>query len=182
VGLNYGDLFEDWEVALAKSVVFQFQSKYPWLTTLGIDDLLQECLTHWYMKRFGYRPGKGASLKTYMATMLNHKLYSLMRREISDKRRSDHLSESLERPLDENGATLADSIAADMPDMGLRLDVRSAINELTPLQKRICQLLQEGYPVTEIARMLRKPRHAIRQEISWIRQTFLRRGLDEKST
>jgi len=178
VGLNYGDLFQDWEIALAKGIVSQFQAAHPWLRTFEFEDLFQECLSHWELKRSRFRPERDASIKTYMRTVVNNKLRSLLRRELSDKRRIQHLTVSLDIPLDEEGTTLGDIIPSDVPPISETLDVASIISRLTPLQKDICQLLAEDVPVSQIAEMLSKPRRTIRQEIDRIRRVFLQQGFD----
>jgi RNA polymerase sigma factor (sigma-70 family) len=176
MGLNYGDLFEDWEIALAKGIVSQFQAEHPWLKTWEFEDLLQECLSHWHSRRSRFRPERGASAQTYMRTVVNNKLRSLLRRELSDKRRIQHLTLSLDAPLDEEGTTLGDIVPSDVADIGARLDVASLVSGLTPLQKQICRLLAEDVSPSQVARMLGKPRHTVRREIDIIRQAFLKQG------
>ncbi len=173
MGLNYGDLFQDWEIALAKGVVSQFQTDHPWLKTFEFDDLLQECLSHWQLKRSRFRPERGASIKTYMRTVLNNRLRSLLRRELSDRRRIQHVMISLDEPLDEAGTTLGDILPSDISEISGRLDVASVISRLTPLQRQICQLLAEDVPASQIAKMLGKPRRTVRREIDRIRRVFL---------
>jgi len=175
MGLNYGGLFEDWEVGLAKGVVSDFQAQHPWLKTLEFDDLLQECLSHWHSSRSRFRPDRGASIKTYMRRVLNNRLHSLLRVELSARRRIQQVTTSLEESLDEEGTTL-DDIASDLRDVAVRLDVASVVEELTPLQRQICELLAEELSPTRIARVLGKPRRTVRQEIGRIRLTFLKRG------
>jgi hypothetical protein len=48
---------------------------------------------------------------------------------------------------------------------------------LTPLQKDICQLLEQEYPVMIVAEILRKPRTKVRDEIKRIKEIFLQKGL-----
>ncbi|MBC8276217.1 MAG: helix-turn-helix domain-containing protein, partial [Chloroflexi bacterium] len=50
------------------------------------------------------------------------------------------------------------------------------IRRLTPLQREICQLLTEDVPVSQIAKMLGKPRRTVRREIDRIRRVFLQQG------
>ena len=181
MGLNYGDVFAGWEVAIAKKAVSQFQANYPWLKGLDFDDLLQECLIHWYLNRAKFRESKGASIKTYMARVLTTHLQLLLRRELYDKRKASHFSESLEKTLGEGEPTLADIFPADeaTTEMGMRIDIESALRMLTPLQREICKLLEDGYPVSRIAEMLGKPRSTIRDKIGKIRELFSQRGLKD---
>jgi len=44
-------LFEDWEIAVAKKLVDQFKRKWRCFAKDDFEDLLQECLSHWYFRR-----------------------------------------------------------------------------------------------------------------------------------
>lgn len=176
MGLNYADLFQDWEIALAKGMVSQFQTDHPWLKTFEFDDLLQECLSHWQWQRSRFRPERGASIKTYMRTVLKNKLRNLVRRELSDRRRIQDVTISLDKPLDEADTSLGDIMPSDIPDIGRKLDVASVVSGLTPLQREICQLLAEDVPVSQIATVMGKPRRTVRREIDRIRRVFLQQG------
>ena len=176
MGLNYGDLFEDWEIALAKAVISQFLTDHPWLKAWGFDDLLQECLSHWYFKSNLFNSDRGASIRTYMRKVLKNQLCSLLRRELSDKRRVQYYTESLDEPLGEGETTLGDTLPSNIPDAADGIDVASVISRLTPLQKQICQLLAEDISISRVGRVLGVPRHAIRREIDIIRQEFLKKG------
>jgi RNA polymerase sigma factor (sigma-70 family) len=181
MGLNYGDVFADWEIAIAKKAVSQFRAKYPWLKGLEFDDLLQECLIHWYLNRAKFRESKGVSIRTYMTRVLTIHLQLILRRELYDKRKASHLVESLEKPLGDGELTLADIVLAEetTTEMGMRIDIEAALRMLTPLQRQICELLEEGYPVKRIGEMLGKPRSTIRDEIGRVRELFSRRGLKD---
>jgi RNA polymerase sigma factor (sigma-70 family) len=180
VGLFYGDLFTDWEIAIAKSLVRKFQESYPWIKGLDFDDLLQECLFHWYLHRGSYQEGKGASIKTYMATVLKNQLQLILREQQADKRRAIHEAISLEEPVGEGETTLADLIADQSPaDDSIRLDVEAIVRTLTPLQREVCNLLAQEYSVKRVAELLGKPRSTIRDEIKRIREIFSQRGLKD---
>lgn len=175
----YGDLFQEWEVAIARKCVVQFKARYPWLRFPDPDDLLQECLAHWYFTRNRFQPGRGASIRTYMGKIINVRLQSILREQLCHKRRLNHHARSLDEPFGESGETLADVVIADqtLADIALSIDVQSALSVLTPLQQSICHLLSQGYPVKRIAGILGKPRTTVRDHIKRIREMFLRRGL-----
>ena len=181
MGSTYGDLFEGWEIALARRAVSRFQASYPWLKGLDFDDLLQECLIHWYLNRARFREGTGASMKTYMARILNTKLQHLLRQQLTDKRKAIHLAESLDKPLGEDETTLADVIAANEcpSDIVTKMDIEPALDELTPLQRTLCNFLGKDYPVKKVAEMMGKPRSTIRDEIKRVREIFSRKGLKD---
>jgi RNA polymerase sigma factor (sigma-70 family) len=180
VGSTYGDLFEDWEVDLTKSLVRQFRTKYAWLRVPDFDDLLQECLIQWYLKRDRFGANRGASVKTFMAIVLNTHLQYLLRSQLADRRKISHLAQSLETPIGDTDLTLADVVADGSGDsVDLDVDIRLALDHLSPFQKKICQLLGEGHPVARVARLLGKPRTTVRDEITRIRTVFRQQGLDD---
>jgi RNA polymerase sigma factor (sigma-70 family) len=181
VGLFYGDLFADWEMAIAKSLVRKFQEDYTWLKGLEFDDLLQECLFHWYLHRSSYREEKGASIKTYMAKILKNKLQLILREQQADKRKAIHEAKSLDEPVGDDETTLADLIADEKLLAGdaIRLDVEAVLLTMTPLQQEVCKLLAQEYPVKRVAELLGKPRSTIRDEIQRIRDIFSRKGLKD---
>ncbi len=181
MGLFYGDLFADWEIAIAKSLIREFRERYPWLKSLDFDDLLQECLIHWYLNQASYKEDRGASVRTYMSKVLKNQLQLILREQQTDKRKAIHLAESLDEPFKEAETTLADFIAdsESLADYAIHLDVEAAVEILTPLQKAICQLLAQEYPVKRVAEMLCKPRSTVRDEIKRIRNIFSQKGLKD---
>ena len=181
MGLSYGDLFADWEIAITKSLVRKFQEDYSWIRGLEFDDLLQECLFHWYLHRSSYQEGKGASVKTYMAKVLKNQLQLILRKQQADKRKTIHEAMSLDEPVGEGETPLADLIADNQSpaDDALRLDVEATVWILTPLQREVCQLLAQEYSVKRVAELLGKPRTTIRDEIKRIRDIFSQKGLKD---
>ena len=180
MGLFYGDLFADWEIAVAKSLIIKFQKNYPWLKGFEFEDLLQECLIHWYLSRASYEEGRGASIRTYMFKVVKNRLQLIVREQQSDKCKTIHMAESLDEAISEdetlNGDVLVDP--ESLTDRHLiHLDVEGVIESLTPLQRDICQLLEQEYPVMQIAQILRKPRTTVRDEIKRIQEIFSQKGL-----
>jgi len=179
-GLTYGDLFEEWEIAATKRAVIEFRSKYPWLRGLDFDDLLQECLIHWYFKRSRFREGKGASIQTFMAKVVRTHLRLMLRQQLSHRRRASHLADSLDRPVAASDISLADVVYShdDLSHVNVRVDVESALEQLTPFERQICILLIQGYPVTSVADLLGRPRRSVRDAVARIRQVFSGKGLE----
>ena len=177
----YGDLFQEWEVVVARKAIVRFKARYHWFRYPALDDLLQECLTHWYFTRGSFQPHKGASVKTYMSKIVNVRLQAILREQLSHKRRINHLARSLDEPVGECGETLADVVpAVEAPgDLALSADVQSALSELTPFQRDICHLLGQEYSVKRIAEILGKPRTTVRDHIKRIREVFFKRGLED---
>ena len=48
---KYDELFEEWEVRHARCFVLEYKAKFKALSREDFDDLLQECLIHWLMKK-----------------------------------------------------------------------------------------------------------------------------------
>jgi RNA polymerase sigma factor (sigma-70 family) len=180
VGLFYGDLFAAWEIAVAKSAIINFQKNYPWLKGFEFEDLLQECLIHWYLNRASYKEDRGASIRTYMAKVVKNRLQVILREQQSDKRKAIHMAESLDKAIAED-ETLHGEVLVDAESLTdhhlIHLDVEAVIESLTPLQRDICQLLEQEYPVMIVAEILRKPRTKVRDEIKRIKEIFLQKGL-----
>jgi len=191
MGQSYRGLFQDWEIALAKKVVHEFQGKWRGLAREDFDDLLQESLTHWYFARDDYDPTRAASFKTFMARVIRNKLTDLVRERGSDKRKIAHLTISLDEPLgdDEDSPALIDKIdaqtisdGASNPFLGthLKIDLSRASEKLTPQQRQLCCLLGEkGLTVKEASEYLKTPRSTLYDELKRIRTIFRKEGLEE---
>jgi RNA polymerase sigma-70 factor (ECF subfamily) len=100
MGLTYGDLFADWEMAVAKQAISRFQARIPRFKGMYFDDLLQECLIHWLLQRSRFQPSRGASVRTYMAKVLLNRLQEILREQLTDRRKVFHLAESLDQQRD----------------------------------------------------------------------------------
>lgn len=181
MGLFYGDLFADWEIAVAKNLIDEFQKSHPWLKGFEFEDLLQECLFHWFLSRDSYQQERGASSRTFMAKVVRNRLQMILREQQSDKRKAIHIAGSLDEPIGEDETPLGDTlIDSESPEnYMIRLDVEAVLELLTPLQRDICRLLAQEYPVKQVAEMLRKPRTTIRDEIKRVREIFLQKGLKD---
>jgi len=189
--LNYGSLFKYWEIAVAKKLINEFQGKRTCLNREDFDDLLQECLTHWFFAKDDYDPTREASQKTFMGRIIRNKLTDLVRERESDKRKIAHLTVSLDEPLgeDEDSPTLIDKIdeqtisdASPNPflEIHLRIDLSKALQKLTPQQKELCRLLGEKeLTVKEASERLKTPRSTIYDELKRIRMIFRKEGLED---
>lgn len=191
MGQNYRGLFQDWEIAVAKKLVNEFQGKWTCLEREDFDDLLQECLTHWFFAKDDYDPAREASQKTFMGRIIRNKLTDLVRQRESDKRKVAHLTVSLDKPLGENedSPTLIDKIengtvtdASPNPflEIQLKIDLSKALQKLTPQQKELCRLLGEkGLTVKEVSQYLKTPRSTLYDELKRIRTIFMKEGLED---
>lgn len=191
MGQNYRGLFQDWEIAVATKLVNEFQGKWKCLEREDFDDLLQECLTHWFFAKDDYDPAREASQKTFMGWIIRNKLTDLVRERESDKRKIAHLTVSLDKPLgeNENSPTLIDKIdevtVTNAPpntflEIQLKIDLSKALQKLTPQQKELCHLLGEkGLTVKEVSEYLKTPRSTLYDELKRIRTIFMKEGLED---
>ena len=88
MGQNYEGLFESWEIAVAKNLVNEFLNKWDLLRREGFEDLMQECLTHWFFVKKEYDTNREASESTFMSRIVRHKLINVVDRVYADKRKA----------------------------------------------------------------------------------------------
>jgi RNA polymerase sigma-70 factor (ECF subfamily) len=187
MSLNYGALFESWELAVAKKIINDCRKEQRCLEREGFDDLLQECLIHWLEVRDQYDPNRGASKKTYMAEVVRNVLGQLAEKAKTDKRKAFYESLSLDEPFnrEEDSPALKDKIAASdetLPQINseLKIELSKAYRKLTPQQHKLCKLLgEEGLTISEASRRLDKHRMIIYREIARIRELFEKEGLQD---
>ena len=187
----YGGLFQGWEVAVVCKLVKEFQRQWTCLAREEIDDLLQECLSHWVFVKAQYDPKREASLKTFMGRIIRNKLTDLVRERESDKRKLAHLSVSLDAPLsgEPEAPTLLDTLdehaSSDSPDLRflgiqLKIDIATAIKTLTARQQTLCRLLgEQGLTIQEASAALGIPRSTLYDELNCIKALFIKAGLDD---
>ena len=187
---KYGDLFEDWEIAIAWKFASAFAAEQDHPESENIEELVHECLTHWVLVRDRYDAARGASQRTFMARVVRNTLRDMARSRRAYRRRANYVAVSLDEPLgsDESSSTLADELdeAAGVCErcdatsrIGLRLDLGKAVKSLTPRQRKICHHLRDGYSVTELSRILKTPRATVYDELKRIRSSFAKRGLED---
>jgi len=187
MSLNYGGLFESWEIAVAKRIIDDYRKKHKSLEREGFDDLLQECLIHWLEVRDRYDASRGASKKTYMAEVVRNVLGQLSEKTRTDKRKTIYESISLDEPLndDEDAPTLKDKIPQSndvLPQIKseLKIELSKAFQKLTPQQQKLCRLLgEEGLTISEACRRLDKHRMIVYRELARIRELFEKEGLKD---
>ena len=186
---NYRGLFEAWEIAIAKKLVSEFQRRWKRLRREDFDDLLQECLTHWFFVKERYDPREGVSQKAFMRQVVKNKLGNIRVRIYAEKRKAFYRSISLEKPVEKSEGILSliDKIPAskDSPrDLAsrkeLKLKLRSALHGLTAQQKTLCRLIKdEDLNITEASKRLDINRRTAYDELKRIRKIFIKQGLKE---
>lgn len=181
MSLNYFGLFEDWEIAVARKIINSFLEAEN-LNKEGVEDLLQECLTHWFFNRNQYTGKNEASQKTFMAKVVRNKLIQIIRENSANKRKSIHISVSLNETVgDEDSPTLMDVIPDEQePKSDLKADLTKVLQKLTPQQKQLCQLIgEEGLSVKEAGIRLNRHRSTLYDDIRRIKEIFNEEGLSD---
>lgn len=186
--MNYGTLFESWEIAVAKKLVNDFIKDRRCFEEYDFDDLLQECLTHWLRVRDRYDAGRKASKQTFMGRIIRNKLKDLVEQRQADKRKIDHVAKRLDAPLgdEQDSRTLLNKVdeetTEDSPrdrfseiERGVYLE--RALEKLSPGRQELCRLLAEGRTVSDISELLKTPRSTIYDEMKRIREVFSKEGL-----
>jgi RNA polymerase sigma factor (sigma-70 family) len=188
MSLDYGRAFSDWEQAIAKKLISEFKRQWACLKSVEFDDLLQECLSHWYFVKNKFDPAKKASIKTFMAKVIRTQLLYKVRTLSAEKRKTDQLSISLDEPVsDEEGAR---SLAEEIPDTSpsavdlvlqneRRERVRKALEKLSWEQREICRLMEERLSVRKISKILNRDKRFIGKQIERIQKLFKNEGLKD---
>jgi RNA polymerase sigma factor (sigma-70 family) len=192
MALKNGKELQQWEIAVAKKLIGEFRRRSRSPEREEFDDLLQECLMHWIEVRRKLRADPEGPPIAYMATVVRNKLTDLFRERDAAKRAGDYDAVSLDAPTgdSDDAPTFADLLDAARSrnassDHGLdpgdaRIDVAKALRNLTPRQRRLCELLgEEGLSIKEAAEKLRIPRGTLYEEINRIRKIFADQGLGD---
>ncbi len=178
---HYGELFAEWEKGIITGMVRDFEEKNSWMRYPGHEALVQECFAQWGLVRDQFNPARGASIKTYMRSVIKNRLENIREEQSAEKRMGDHLTLALDEPVSDSGLFRKDII----PDVRglevdkLRLELAIAISKLSPFRQRICLLAGHEYSLREIERKLGVPKSTIHEELQEIRRIFANEGLDE---
>ncbi len=186
---SYKGLFEGWEVAVAKKLINDFKKQWGCLDLDGFDDLLQECLTQWFLAKDKYNPSIEASKKTFMAKVVKNRLLDIVKDHERFRRKDAHKTASLDEPLsdEEDAPTLLDLLSDDEKHATsfrvhaeLKIEISRTFQKLTPKQQELCQLLGEkGLSIKEASEILQTPRSSIYEEIKRIKDIFQKENLQE---
>jgi RNA polymerase sigma-70 factor (ECF subfamily) len=160
VSKNYRALFENWEIAVAVRLVNQFQTNGSVLEREDFEDLMQECLTHWFFKRDKYKPTRRASKQTFMAEVLRRKLMDLVKERKALIRRAAYEAVSLDAPINEGDPDrtflrLIDDATAEAASgdaivlIPFRMRLAKAWPRLSERERALCRLRMDGLTMSE---------------------------------
>jgi RNA polymerase sigma factor (sigma-70 family) len=181
---------ETWEIELAERVVQDFLATRRPFSALTFEDLVQECLTHWWVKRH-YSEARGASLATFMRRVLKAKLSDIERQQRAAKRGGYTEPLSLDAPLSSDKAdraTLGDLIRDGSQERSpeqvaergvLRDRIEHAYQLLTSRQRQLVQGLASDASMSDLSRQLGISRATLHDERRRIEKAFHNEGLEE---
>lgn len=185
MNLNYPKgLFHEWEIVIAKKYVRQFRSTCQCLRRDFEDDLVDECLKHWFSLRDTVDPESEGTRKAYMATIVKNKISDIVRERRSSKRNEFFQAISLNQFLDDNfdSPFLAHPSQQDPAEEAGLSELKSRLDQvfkkLSSQQKKVFTALRdEQLTITEISMRLKLHRNTIHNEINRIRKVFENEGL-----
>lgn len=182
---GHGDGLPQREVDIVNYVVRDFLATRKSRPDLEREDLVQECLIHWWTQKPRYTETRGASIETFLRRVVKAKLLDLERGANAQKRGSGRHADSLDRPLnleEPDADALGDTVASNADTEGeatLQVSLEAALARLSPQQKQIIAGLAEQYPMSHISRRLGVPRATLYDGMERIRRVFRDEGLGQ---
>jgi len=184
---NYKGLFTDWELRNARSLVKEFQGDFSCLGKEGFEDLLQECLTHWFFVKDQYGNIQEKTHKPLLKEIIKNKLHDIFVDKEAQKRKMLYKAKSLDEILESSDEDSLDGIFTvhddgfqKMPKEELSFAIAKASQGLSLRQRRLCKVLgEDGLNIYQASKVLKIPRTTIYEEISRIREVFRKEGLDD---
>lgn len=174
------DGFDEWEIRGITAVVNRFMRTRNLPVHLE-DDLLQEALIQWHLKRGAFDPTAGASQKTFLDRVVGRRLISIEREWNAEKRGGKERPLSLDRAVAPNGEVTLGELLPDPspsgPEMGL--DLGRALKLLTPRQRKVAAGYLAGKQVKGIAAQLGISRDTVNEDRKAILRIFEDQGLAE---
>ena len=183
---RYQGLFEEWEIKYACEIVKQFQRDFRVLQREGLDDLVQECLTHWYFRRDQYDPSRLASRKTFMRHVTENKLKHILEAKERNVRKALYSSLPIDMFLinDKDDLSGCFMVMDHEFEKALHKDLSKvlerAMEKLSHRQRKLCCLIKDkGLNMSEVSERLKIPRGTLFDEILRIREVFKEEGLKD---
>ena len=162
------------------------QQDHVCLRNESFEDLMQECLVHWFFIKDQYRPESGISKRTFLNRVTRNKLTDIMRLKGTNKRKVFYLSESLDAMEENQSVNAKEKALMDQEQVTMKIteeDLPEVLAKVTAnlsfRQKQICRYLSEGMNQTQVAKKMNIPRTTLQAEMKRIREVFKRSGLEE---
>ncbi len=150
------------------------------------EELVQECLLHWWLQRYRYDEARGANRRTFMNRVCENRLRDLWREMHAARRWSARGTLSLDAPAGDDGDPLIDLLEDDAPrpdvlaeDSELLALIARVRSRLTPRQREILDGFTASHTVAAIARELGVHRDTVYEERRRIQNTCRDVGLED---
>ncbi len=137
----------------------------------NLDDAVQDITPRVLAFRYDVERSNGASLRTALTAVVDKSLLAIRRRET-------RYQKCLERARAARPTTVGGEASAYEDSTPLRLDVQTALSQLSELERQICEALSHGFSIREIAIRLGCDWHTVNRRIAGIRARFTELGLD----
>ena len=158
----YDGVLESWKVKLALQRARRMRFRDD-----ELDNVIQELVLKMLDVEYDADHANGATERTMLTSVIDRQLCKMRR---SEARRQD-LEEQVAIPAD---ATYDDS------DVQLRMDVETVLESVDDEQRRVCDLLSQGYSKAAIAKELDCGWHTIDRIIHDVRGRFESQGFGEE--
>lgn len=166
----YKGQIEQWKLRLAINRIKAFRfprSDWP--------DILQELAM--VMMNFAFKRSRanGAKESTALCAVIDRQLKTMIRARVRESAKIRRYAQNL---LHTSPTVLDGQDLGYTDTTPLRMDVREAIEHLTPFERAICQGLGNGQSAHQIARQLGVGWHTVKRTIASIHKHFMGIGLE----
>ena len=181
MGCCYQGLFPDEVIRLVASIVKGFQNKYSCLKQVGLDDLMQECVLHLWIKTGGDLE-KCNNLNAFVRRITGNKLLDMAKGMNADKRKiiNEAISLDEERFINDKKASLHEVLSSvniaypfrektEFMQLIWAVDLENLIQLFDQRKRTIIINILRGYNLSEISRIISMPRSSIYEEFKLIR-------------
>jgi len=181
------DGLEPWELETAATAVRGYLRTPRHLTSEWDEEsLVQECLTAWWLKRDQYDPARGANRRTFMNRVCESRLRDVARRDRAQRRGGGRRTLSIDVPVTDDGSTLAELLADDVPGPHEEVESDYLASRLSDLRQRLTERqrafidgLAEEQTVAGLARDLGVSRDTLYEDRKQIREVARDEGLED---
>lgn len=161
---KYAGIMDDWQVRLINA-----RARRMGLNSHDCDDVAQRIAIETAAFKSNPERSNGAEEPdAILATIVNRQVQLAARRAARYRRRIEQLA-------NENGAARTEFESKHE----MQVDVRTAVEQLTPRQQRVCAMLAKGESITSIAKAINCGWHTVERMIARSRERFEEIGLNE---
>lgn len=152
---NYVDYYFENENSRLKKIVDKIIARrFPWLPQMYHDDFYSIAGEVLWSCNVQFDDSKGAQFETYLINCLVNKFKTRIT-YMNRKRRNNGSSEvSLEKVIDDENGTTVGEMIADKPPVEISDTTQQYLNNLTRLQRRVAEMIMEGFDTLSIKKEL----------------------------